>query len=94
MGSILMKTKPVLIQSNNGTEFIGKEFQHILDKHIIPVILFNDSMDILFGRKSYLMKLLESNQKWSKMNGFFKTTYFIFQAISQGLLNIFIELLV
>jgi hypothetical protein len=33
MGSILMKTKPVLIQSVNGTEFISKEFQHVLDKH-------------------------------------------------------------
>ena len=33
MGIILMKTKPVLIQSDNGTEFISKEFQHVLDKH-------------------------------------------------------------
>jgi hypothetical protein len=33
MGSILMKTKPVLIQSDNGTEFIIKEVQHVLDKH-------------------------------------------------------------
>ena len=33
MGSILMKTKPVLIQSDNGTEFISKEFQHVLNKH-------------------------------------------------------------
>jgi hypothetical protein len=33
MGTILMKTKPVLIQSDNGTEFISKEFQHVLDKH-------------------------------------------------------------
>jgi len=33
MGSILMKTKPVLIQSDNGTEFISKEFQHVLERH-------------------------------------------------------------
>ena len=33
MGSILMKTKPLLIQSDNGTEFISKEFQHVLNKH-------------------------------------------------------------
>ena len=28
-----MKTKPVLIQSDNGTEFNSKEFRHVLDKH-------------------------------------------------------------
>ena len=44
MGSILMKTKPVLIQSDNGTEFISREFQHVLNKHNVrPVKTVLDS---------------------------------------------------